>query len=471
MRWQQAYSLSKSNGVDRLKKIGSYQILGLLGKGGMARVYKVRHPKSEKLFALKLLFPHPHLESLLGWEEIERRFNVEANIMLAISHPNIVRCLDQGRHEDRPFLVMEYYCHNVGEVINETYRYENPSRPLRMEQVFRYARQTLRGLSRLHQAEIVHRDIKPFNLLLDNRGVIKITDFGLSKLRGEVFSPPPQLIIGSPYYGSPEQEKNSKNADPRSDLYSVGVMLYRMMTGYLPMNDQGQAVPASERNPELNPEWDRFFSKAMAENKAARHQSADAMLHDLELLERNWNEDISRYCIGFERSVSERSKIAEPNRQLRTEGLKINPGEAAQAFGLDRLWRPSEYIVNDFFDNRNGTVSDAVTHLIWQKSGSQDTLTWSEAYAYIEELNDNAFAGLTNWRLPTIDELVSILTLPTDKDHYCIEEVFDRERQWLWSSDRASFVAAWYVNVNLGYVAKQDFTCHFYVRAVSSGWD
>ena len=454
-----------------MKKIGPYQILGMLGKGGMARVYKVQHSGSDRLFALKLLAPHPHLETLLGWKEIEERFSVEANVMLAIDHPNIVKCLDKGRHENRPFIVMEYYCHNVGEVINETYRYENPSRPLQMERAIRYVRQTLRGLSRLHQAGIVHRDIKPFNLLLDDSDVIKITDFGLSKLRGEVFSTPPQLIIGSPYYGAPEQEDNSNNADPRSDLYSVGVMLYRMMTGWLPIDDQEQAVPASKRNRDLNPDWDSFFVRAMAKSKVDRHRSVDDMLSDLELLEKDWNEGISQYCIGFERSVSKRSKRTETNRQLRTKGMKIKPGEAAQEFGLDRLWRPLEYIANDFYDNRNGTVSDAATHLIWQKSGSNDTLTWPAAHAYIEKLNDNAFAGLTNWRLPTIDELVSILTLPTNKDSYCIEEIFDRQRQWLWSSDRASFVAAWYVNVNLGYVAKQDFTCHFFLRAVSSNWD
>jgi len=451
-----------------LKKIGSYEILGLLGKGGMARVYKVRHPASERIFALKLLFPHPHLESLLGWEEIEKRFGIETNIMMAIHHPNIVKCLDQGTHEDRSFIVMEYYCHNVGELIGETYRIENPSRPLRPEQAIRYVRETLHGLAHLHQAGIVHRDIKPFNLLLNDRETIKITDFGLSKSRGEVFANPPQLIIGSPYYAAPEQEKNPKDADPRSDLYSVGVMLYRMLTGWLPMDDREKVVPASKRNPELGSEWDNFFFKSLAAIAADRHQSADNMLQDLDLLEKRWHDDMFQYCIGFQRPVSERTQMAETSRKLRGEGLKIRPGEALRAFALDRLWRPSEHISNDFHDNGNGTVSDAATGMIWQKFGSRDIMTWHKAHAYIEKLNKNGFAGVKNWRLPTIEELVSILTLPTSKDQYCIEEIFDRNRRWLWSSDRASFTAAWYVNVTLGYVAKQDFTCQFCVRAVST---
>lgn len=452
-----------------MKRIAAYEILGLLGKGGMARVYKVRHAASGRILALKLLMPHEHLQSLLGWETIVEHFNREADVMLAINHPHVVKALDHGSHDDRPFIVMEYYCHNVGEVIGETYRLENPSRPLRPEQAIRHARETLHGLAGLHAAGIIHRDIKPFNLLLDDREAIKITDFGLSKLRGEIFAHPPQLIVGSPYYAAPEQQQDANAVDCRADLYAVAVMLYRMLTGWLPVDDEAQQTAASTRNPELGPQWDRFFSRSISAEPADRHNSAADMRRDLELLEREWEKVISRYCRGFERAApATRQKTARARGKPRNAPHKIRPQEALQAFSLDRLWRPVEPVTTAFRDPGDGTVVDPVTTLVWQKSGSQDGMTWKQAREYVDSLNRIGFAGITTWRLPTVEELLSILTLPTDKDNYCIPAVFDQSRKWLWSCDRASFTAAWYVSVNLGYVARQDFTCRFYVRAVSS---
>lgn len=450
-----------------MKKIGPYEVLGLLGKGGMARVYKVRHPVTESIFALKLLAPDPQLVSLLGREEIKRRFVAEATVMAELKHPNTIQCKDYGEDDGNPFIIMEYYCHNLGDVIGETYRCENPSRPLRMEKAIRYARETLQGLSCLHKAGIVHRDIKPFNLLLNRNETIKITDFGLSKLRGEVFTGPPQLIVGSPYYAAPEQERNPNQADPRSDLYSLGVILYRMLTGWLPLDDREQFISPGKRNPELGPRWDAFLLQALAHDKADRYRSAYSMLHDLNLLEKNWDENISEYCTWFERSLPKKTTAKEVRLKLRTQGLKIRPGKALQEFGTDRLGRPSDYTDNNFLDQRNGTVIDTITGLIWQRSGSEDAVTWQEARKYVANLSRKSYAGVDAWRLPTIEELLSILT-PPNKEDYCIQAIFDRTRKWLWSADRSSFIAAWYVSVDLGYVSKQHFTCRFFVRAVSS---
>lgn len=450
-----------------MKKIGPYEVLGLLGKGGMAHVYKVLSPENKGIFALKQLAPDPHLVSLLGQEEIKRRFVAEAKVMAKLDHPNIIQCKGYGENEGNPYIIMEYYCHNVGDVIGETYRCENPSRPLRMGKSLRYARETLRGLSCLHAAGIIHRDIKPFNLLLDRHETIKITDFGLSKLRGEVYTGPTQLIVGSPYYAAPEQERDPNQASPRSDLFSLGVLLYRMLTGWLPLDEQERIILPSKRNPELGSNWDAFLLQAMAHNEADRYGTADSMFRELDSLEKDWDENISQYCNEFERSRPDKTRAKRMRLKLRTQGLKIGPGKAMEKFGTDRLWRPRDYVENFFLDREDGTVLDVTTGLIWQQSGSEDAMTWQEAHEYVEILNKEFYAGADTWRLPTIEELLSILS-PPNKENYCIEAIFDRTRKWLWSADRSSFVSAWYVSIDSGYVSKQDFTCRFFVRAVSS---
>jgi serine/threonine-protein kinase len=128
-----------------MKKIGKYQICGLLGKGATSTVYKVRFPKFGKIVALKLLSPHPHLVGSLGMEEIKERFVIEAMTMASLRHPNIVSIWDFDEAEARPFLVMEYYCNNLGLIIGETYRVEDLSRALTLDKTVHYLRQILAG--------------------------------------------------------------------------------------------------------------------------------------------------------------------------------------------------------------------------------------------------------------------------------------------------------------------------------------
>ncbi|MEJ2164958.1 MAG: DUF1566 domain-containing protein [Desulfobacterales bacterium] len=111
-------------------------------------------------------------------------------------------------------------------------------------------------------------------------------------------------------------------------------------------------------------------------------------------------------------------------------------------------------------------MTDRATGLVWQQSGSEFPITWPQAKAYIENLNSARFAAGSTWRLPTIDELITLLTeFPRGEDH-CIEPIFDRTQKSIWSCDRRSFTAAWYVSIDMGYVAWQDFTGYYHVRAV-----
>lgn len=431
----------------------------------MGRVYKVRRPFAEEIMALKLLCPHPHLAGLMSDEEIRRRFATEARLMQALDHPNIVGILDSGEHEGMPFIIMEYYCRNLGQVIGETYRLENPSRILRIDKAVRFAVETLRGLSCLHRNGIVHRDIKPFNLLLTEDETVRITDFGLSKLRGEIFAGPRQLAVGSPYYCAPEQEKDPNEVDPRADLYSVGVILYRLLTGRLPMKKPDSP---SSQNAELDCAWDAFLMRVLDLDRERRPSSADAMIGWLEELRLQWEERMEKVCIQREIAEWAMKKADIQNHALRKTPVKVAPVDATALFGVDEFWRPKRFVSNDFMDLGYGSVRDKATGLVWHKAGSPHMMPWIEAHKYVADLNSERFAGKARWRLPTVDELMSLLTPVPHQDDYCIESLFGRYCKWLWSADRRSFAAAWFVSVHLGYVSWHDFTCRCFVRAVCS---
>ena len=448
-----------------MKKIDKYEVCGLLGKGGMGKVYKVRMPVVGKIVALKLLSPHPTLVALMGEEALRRLFITEAVTMAGLRHPNIVDIWDFHESEDLTYFIMEYFCNNLGVMIGETYIVEEPSRIVSVDKTLHYMGQILDGLSRLHQAGIIHRDIKPFNILVTDQDTAKITDFGLSKLRGEIFEGPQNLNVGSPYYAPPEQEADPNSVDVRADLYPVGVMFYRMLTGTLPIDSY---KTLSESNPDLDANWDAFLAKAIAQERDARFTSANEMLKALDALRIAWEEKKDKVCEMPIENVSNHSTQTVSDRGLRKDGVKVRPKDARRVFGTDDRWRPAQYVTNDFHVNGDGTVTDRATGLTWQQAGSDFPMTWHEACDYVEALNHKSFAKRGNWRLPTINELMTLLTDVPRAGDLCIEPVFDQNEKWLWSCDRRSFVAAWYVSADMGYISWQDFSCYYYVRAVSS---
>jgi len=448
-----------------MKKIGKYEICGLLGKGAMSIVYKVRFPKFGKIVALKLLSPHPHLVGSLGMEEIKKRFVTEAMTMASLRHPNIVSIWDFDEAEGRPFLVMEYYCNNLGLIMGETYQIENPSRALTLDKTVHYMRQILAGLMRLHHAGIIHRDIKPFNILVTDEDTAKISDFAFSKLRGEVWKPPPNLIVGSPCYAAPEQEQDPDGVDVRADIYSVGVMSHRMLTGNFPVET---GIKVSEFRPDLTGEWDSFLARATASKRRDRFASSAEMLKAFEQLAADWEERKERMCAMEQPHPAKKKDKPDSRRILRAHSMKVRPRQARQEFQLDQLWRPRHYVKNDFEERGDATVIDRVTGLIWQQDGSDYPMTWNEAQVYVQRLNSERFSGRSNWRLPTVTELSSLLTKTDHTADLCIEPIFSQVQRWLWSADRRSFVAAWYVSLDMGFVSWQDFSCYFFVRSVCS---
>lgn len=438
--------------VKKTQLIGRYHIIRRLGKGGMGIVYKGLAPTIDKVVAIKLLVPSEVMEITMGEELLEDIFLTEARTLARLSHVNVASIWDFDRDESgQPFFVMEYYCNNLGAMIGESFEVEKPSRPIRPEKVLHYGTQILEGLIYLHYNNIVHRDIKPQNILVTDSDLVKICDFGMALVDGISFSGPVNMQIGSPCYSPPEQKKTPHQVDGRADCYSTAVLLYRMLTGTLPGM---QSFPLSLIDPLYDNSWDEFFRIGLNWDPAQRFQSAGDMKQALGNLQVHKQKTVVR---------ANKSPVPAPVK-LRSTPENQCASKAPERFGLTDLQRPRQYVSSSYEPGKE-MVIDHTTTLAWQRSASPYPLSWQDAAPYLDHLNETRFCGRNNWRLPTSNELLSLL----DEDLFQpIESVFTPEQKWFWSADLHGKIERWYVNLDMGYCATQDMDCLNYIRAVSS---
>lgn len=260
---------------------GRYEILTRIGGGGMALVYKAHDVLLNRNVAVKVL-----RQQFVHDEEFIRRFRREAQSAAALSHPNVVSIYDVGQEDDTHYIVMEYVeGHNLNEIIQER-------APLQADEAVRVAMQIADALDHAHHNHIIHRDIKPHNILIGKNGRVKVTDFGIARAVTSSTITQTGSVIGSVHYFSPEHAKGV-NTGEKSDLYSLGIVLYQMLTAQLPFLGESPISVALKHlqetfdeprsvNPHIPQSVENVILKAMRKNPIERYASAHEMLLDLE---------------------------------------------------------------------------------------------------------------------------------------------------------------------------------------------
>lgn len=265
------------------KQIDEYQIVKLLGRGGMARVYQAVDVRIKRKVAIKVIDKTHRSKS-----DYVSRFKQEAQAIARLEHPHVVRLYRYGEQDDLVYMAMQYIEGLDLAALLESYRADGAF--LELDEVARLIREICSGLDYAHAQGVIHRDVKPSNIMIDREGHAIITDFGLAML-AEVTTQ--GNVLGSPHYLSPEQAISSAKVVPQSDLYSVGVILFEMLTGHVPFDAEEPLTIAqmqikdpvplpSGLRPDLSRDIERVVLKSLDKNPAHRYRTGAEMANALE---------------------------------------------------------------------------------------------------------------------------------------------------------------------------------------------
>jgi serine/threonine protein kinase len=269
-------------GTDTIKSVGNYDLLEKIAEGGMGAIYRGRHRESGMIVAIKIMAPHLTQNTLLL-----KRFEQEFRAASRLDHPNIVRALDYSDNGNMPYLVMEFV---EGESLGQKIERDGA---MSETEAIRIIAQVAQGLHRAHNQNLVHRDVKPDNILVTPDGVAKLADLGLVKeTETDLNLTRTGRGLGTPHFMAPEQFRNAKGADIRCDIYSLGATLYQMVTGQLPFRSNGpldawmkkiqnDLTPPREVVPMLSERVDWAIRRAMSADPEKRPVSCREFIEDL----------------------------------------------------------------------------------------------------------------------------------------------------------------------------------------------
>ncbi|MBM39446.1 MAG: hypothetical protein CL765_03880, partial [Chloroflexi bacterium] len=265
-----------------LKEIGGYQVIEMVGEGGQGAVYRAQDPSSGQIVAIKVL-----ARSASDGEFLDR-FQREASIMATIQHPNVVEVYDHGEEAGQHYIVTEFVTENLERILER-------GGTLPLQRAITVVQQIASALQVSHNAGITHRDIKPANVLLNDAGEVKLTDFGIASAETLDSMTSENTTVGTPLYMSPEQIQGSDAIDGRSDLYSLGCLLYEVLTGSTPflgkstfeifnghINEAHE--PIATHMDEFPEQLEDLLVKSLTKDREQRYQTADEMINDLQVI-------------------------------------------------------------------------------------------------------------------------------------------------------------------------------------------
>jgi serine/threonine protein kinase/Tfp pilus assembly protein PilF len=333
---------------------GRYQVIEELGHGGMGRVYKVFDTDIKEKIALKLLRP----EIALDKDTVER-FSNELKLARKISHRNVCRMFDLGKAEGTTFITMEFV---AGEDLKKFIR---KSGQLGAGRAVSIAKQVCEGLMEAHHLGVVHRDLKPQNVMVDEDGNVRIMDFGIARsLRGKGITGA-GVMIGTPEYMSPEQVEG-KDVDQRSDIYSLGIILYEMLTGRVPFEGDTpftigvkhkSELPRDPRelNPQVPLDLGRLILKCLEKDKTKRYQTAADLHADLEKVEQGL--PTTERVVSMRKPFTSREITVKFSIKKALVPALIVAGVAVIALALWRLWPRKELPAAPKIENSIAVIS------------------------------------------------------------------------------------------------------------------
>ena len=309
-----------------------YEIMEQIGMGGMARVFRALDHRLNRQVAVKIL-----REDLAEDAELRRRFHEESQAVAMLSHPNIVAVYDVSRSSDVEYIVMEL----IDGITLKQYMQKKGNK-LNWREALHFITQIVKALGHAHSRGIIHRDIKPHNIMVLRDGSVKVADFGIARVASGGHSTLTQEALGSVHYISPEQARGS-HIDARSDLYSAGVVLYEMITGRLPFEGDTpvsvaiqhiNSIPLSPReiDPAIPEALEAITMKAMAPDPDNRYLSADDMLADLEEFRKNPNINFDYNVSGFQDDEDDvdKTQVLPTAASISRVGSRVREPERAQ---------------------------------------------------------------------------------------------------------------------------------------------
>ncbi|MBI5526914.1 MAG: serine/threonine protein kinase [Deltaproteobacteria bacterium] len=255
--------------VQPFPQLPGFEIIEVIGKGGMGTVYKARQVSLNRVVAIKIL-----AHELAVDKDFIDRFNREASALAKLSHPNIVPIIDKGSHEGVYYFVMDFV---QGNTLRDMLR----GNRLPPEDAVKISLQVCRAIAHAHANGVVHRDMKPENVLLDREQNVRIADFGLADIVGfQTWGTltGSGMAMGTAHYMAPEQRRDAKRVDRRADIYSMGIMVYEMLTGEIP---QGHFKKPSEHTAGIPTSFDRIVIKCLQTSPDDRYQSAEDLAKDI----------------------------------------------------------------------------------------------------------------------------------------------------------------------------------------------